>query len=108
MTDVIRISLPLTVWLISFSAVYGLHGVICSNPGWTTPSLAGLTQGRLTLLAAFAMAIVAQVATLALLRSERFGGATGFMRWTSLTLAVVGLVAVLWTLFPVAVLPLCK
>jgi hypothetical protein len=107
MTDVIRISLPLTIWLISFSLIYGLHGIVCSSSWSTVPSLAGLTQGRLVLIAAFAMAILVQI-TLVFLSSGRFGAAVGFMRWTSITLAIVGLVAVLWTLFPVVVLPLCN
>lgn len=107
MTDVIRLSLPLTVWLISFSAVYGLHGIVCSSSWSATTGFAGLSQGRLVLLGAFAIATVVQAATLIFLMSERFGGATGFMRWTTLALAIVGLVAVVWTLFPVAALSLC-
>jgi hypothetical protein len=108
MTDVIRISLPLTIWLVSFSLIYGLHGIVCSSSWSTAPSLAGLTQGRLVLIAAFCMAILVQAITLAFLSSGRFGATAGFMRWTSITLAIVGLVAVLWTLFPVAVLPICN
>ncbi len=107
MTDVIRLSLPLTFWLVSFSAVYGLHGIVCSSQWSATPSFTGLSQGRLVMLAAFVLAIVMQAAILAFLWSERFGGASSFMRGTSLTLAVAGLIAVPWTLFPVAVLPLC-
>jgi hypothetical protein len=107
MTDVIRLSLPLTVWLISFSAVYGLQGIVCASSWSTTPGIAGLGLGRLVLLAAYATATGVQAATLVALWRERFGDPTGFMRRTTLTLAVVGLVAVLWTLFPVAVLSLC-
>jgi hypothetical protein len=107
MTDVIRLSLPLTAWLVSFSAVYGLHGIVCSSQWSATPSFAGLSQGRLVMLAAFVFAIVIQAAIFAFLWSERFGGASGLMRWTSLTLAVAGLIAVPWTLFPVAALSLC-
>ena len=108
MNDVIRLSLPLTIWLISFSAVYGLQGIVCSSSWSKTPGIAGLGWGRLVLLAAFVIATVVQTATLAALWRTRFDDSTGFMRWMTLTLAVAGLVAVFWTLLPVAVLSICN
>jgi hypothetical protein len=107
MTDILRLSLPLTVWLISFSAVYGLHGGLCAA-GWDTwPGPGGLTWGRSALLAAAALAVLTQTLLLWLLATPRFGAAPGFLRQTSLSLAAVALIATLWTHAPMAALPLC-
>ena len=96
MTDIIRLFGPLFLWLASFSAVYGLHGVLC-------------TQGldRTLLATAWFLAVALQGATLLILSTERFGARAGFVRTTSLALATVGLVAVIWTLAPVAFLSAC-
>jgi len=96
MTDILRLFGPLVLWLASFSAVYGLHGAICAQ-GWD----------RALLIPAWVLAVALQGATLLLLTTERFGARTGFVRWTSLALATVGFVAVVWTLAPVALLTPC-
>lgn len=105
MKDVFRIALPLTLWLVSFSAVYALHGTICAG-SWAW--LADPDRGRLVLLAAWAMAIVLQIGVLLALWHPRLGGPPGLVRWVAITLGVAALVAVVWTLFPVAVLSLCS
>jgi hypothetical protein len=97
MTDILRLSLPITLWLTSFSALYGLHGLTCAR---------GLDP-RLLLLA-YAVAVILQAVPLALLATRRFGATTPFLRRTSLTLAIVAFIAAVWTLGPVAVLPACR
>lgn len=96
MTDVVRLFGPLVLWLASFSAIYGLHGVTCAE-GWD----------RTILIQAWLFVVALQVVSLGLLSTERFGARPGFVRSTSLALATVGLVAVIWTLAPVAVLTAC-
>jgi len=96
MTDVFRLFGPLLLWLASFSAIYGLHGVLCAQ-GWD----------RALLVAAWVLAVALQVALLLLLSTKRFGAHSAFIRWTSLALAAVGLVAVIWTQSPVAFLTAC-
>jgi len=96
MTDVIRLFGPLLLWLASFSAIYGLQGVLCAG-GWN----------RTVLVAAWVFVVALQVVPLILLSTERFGASAGFIRRTSLALAVVGVVAVIWTLAPVAFLTAC-
>lgn len=105
MIDILRISVPLTVWLASFSAVYGLEGLVCSRR-WAGIGL-DLEAGRLALLAAWLLAIAVQVALLLLLRSPRFALPSAFVQRVSLTLAVVALIATVWTLFPVVATSLC-
>lgn len=102
MSDILRISVPLTVWLAAFSAVYGLEGLVCSTR-WPGDD----ASGRLALVAAWVLAIGVQAALLVALRSRRFASASPFLRGVSLTLGVVALVATLWTLFPVVVGSLC-
>lgn len=108
MIAVLRLSLPITVWLVSFSAVYGLHGIVCSFPWGTSEGPWAYTLGHLVLIAASAVAIAAQVTLLAALSTRRFGGPAGFVRRVSLALAVVALVATVWTLAPVAALAPCE
>lgn len=104
MKDVFRIALPLTLWLVSFSAVYALHGVICgAQVAW----LADPALARTALVLAWLVAIFAQLAVLIGLLHPRLGGPPGVARWIAVTLAVAALVAAIWTLFPVAVLSIC-
>jgi hypothetical protein len=101
MKDVLRLSLPITLWLISFSGLYGLHALICAG------ALPDPALGRLALVAAASLAILLQILALLTLRSHRFGSDTAFARRVGLALASVALVATAWTALPVAVLPIC-
>ena len=105
MTDILRISVPLTLWLAAFSAVYGLQGLVCS-PRWAEAAL-GLATGRLLLALAWLAAVALQAALLLALRSPRFASRSGFVRGLSLSLAAVALVATLWTLLPVVATSAC-
>ena len=104
MKDILRLTVPLTVWLASFSAVYGLHGLVCSDR-W--PETGSSPWGRAALVAVWLTAVALQVAFLAVLRSRRFGSASVFVRGVSLTLAVVAVVATVWTLMPVVTTTAC-
>ena len=105
MRNVFRIALPLTLWLVSFSAIYALHGMICAG---TWAWLADPDRGQLALISAGAVALALQVAALLVLWHPRLGAPPGLVRWVSVALGVAALVAVVWTLFPVAALPLCS
>ncbi|MGK9054260.1 hypothetical protein [Neorhizobium petrolearium] len=101
MNDILRISLPLTVWLASFSAVYGLQGLSCSQR-WMM-----VLPPRGTLLVAWAMVVAMQVILLLLLRIRRFASPSPFVQRLSVSLAVVALLASIWTLFPVVATSRC-
>jgi hypothetical protein len=103
MISLLRILAPLTLWLAGFSAIYGLHGIGCAN-GWAVTDLGGATLQRWALSVAWLGLIAAQAMLLVILRR---GGDDGLLRWTSVSLAWVALIAVLWTLYPVAVLTVC-
>ena len=106
MRDILRISVPLTVWLVSFSAVYGLEGLVCSHR-WAEAGL-GLATGRGALVTALVLAIGLQTVLLLALRSPRFASPSGFVQGVSSALAGVALAATAWTLLPVAVTSLCQ
>ena len=105
MTDVLRLFGPLVVWLGSFSAVYGLQGLVCSDR-WTMSGLT-LSDGRLVLVAAWLTAIAVQVGLLLVLRRYRSASAPGFAAGISLWLSAAAIVATIWSLFPVAVTSTC-
>lgn len=106
MKDVVRILLAPLLCLASFSATYGLHGIGCAL-GWPEIALWGASVFRVALLTAWLVAILIQVAILIVLHSDRFRAASAFTQWASLATAWVGLVAVLWTVYPVAVITAC-
>ncbi|WP_249218996.1 hypothetical protein [Loktanella sp. SALINAS62] len=97
MNAVLRLSLPLTVWLASFSAVYGLHGLLCSDRG---SMLLGNGMGRALLILATVAAIVVQAVLLAALRSRRWRDPDPTLQRISLGLAIVAFVSTVWTLLP--------
>ncbi len=99
MKDVLRLSVPLAVWLAGFSAVYALQGLGCSRH-WPE----GLAA-RPVLITAWVLAVAVQaLLVLSLLRDP---SPSTFTRTTSLALALTALVAALWTLMPVAVTSTC-
>lgn len=107
MTDLVRIVIGLLVWLAAFSGIYGLHGVACSL-GWSQIEVWSLSLMRVALVAAWSTAIGLQVVVLAGLYSPRFSSPSGFVRGVSRMTGWVGLVATLWSLFPVVATSTCR
>lgn len=105
MSEIARISVPLTVWLTAFSAVYGLQGLVCSER-WAAFGL-DMGSGRAALLLAAGLAIAVQAGLLAALRRPAVASPSATVQRISVGLAAVALVAAVWTLFPVVALPLC-
>jgi hypothetical protein len=105
MSDILRISLPLTAWLVAFSAVYGLQGLVCS-PRWAEIGF-DLQMGRWALALAAGLSVALQVALLMILRRPGFAAQSRFVQGLSLSLALVALVATLWTLLPTVTTSLC-
>ncbi len=107
MTDIVRILIAPLVWLASFSAVYGLHGLACAF-GWNETALWGIPLLRLVLTAGWLGAIAVQGVILAGLYSQRFASPSGFVRGVSLMTGWTGLVATLWSIFPVVATSSCQ
>ncbi|MCF3934788.1 hypothetical protein L1787_15400 [Acuticoccus sp. M5D2P5] len=106
MSEVARILIGPLVWLALFTATYALHGIACSQ-AWYDVDALGLSLMRVVLLAAWLATIaVAGAILLALLRPP-LGSRSPFVRTVSLATAATGLVAAVWTLFPVATNSIC-
>jgi hypothetical protein len=100
--DVLRIAIPLTVWLAAFSTMYGLEGLVCSGHG-----TGGALMGRTVLVAIALAAVALQIVLLLALRSASYGSQSPFVRHVSVTLAIAALVATIWTFIPVAATSIC-
>ncbi|MDZ4313109.1 MAG: hypothetical protein U1A24_21415 [Cypionkella sp.] len=99
MIEVLRLSVPITVWLTGFSAVYALQGISCSRH-WPSD-----LDARPVLLAAWVVAIGLQLLTLMTVLYAP--SKSRFVQTTATTLAVIALVAAVWTVMPVLVASLC-
>lgn len=99
----------LIVWGIGFSVLYGLSALACEYH-WTATEIAGVSLGRLILVIVWA----AHIALLAWLvgwswRHRGIGeaGASRLLAFLTLTFAVAGLVAMVWTGAPVVTTSTC-
>lgn len=105
MRDVLRILIPLLVWLAAFSGIYGLHGLLCGHR--IEGAVFGLDLTRVLMVSAYAVAILMQVLLLAGLYSARFASPSGFVRFVSRGTGWVGLIATVWSLLPVLTTTYC-
>lgn len=106
MTDVLRILAAPLLWLASFTAVYGLHGLICGH-GISGDMFGLMSLQRLLLATAWLLAIAAQAALLWGLGAQRFASPSPFVNVVSRGTGWVGLVAAVWTLFPAVATTYC-
>jgi len=104
--ELVRILLPLLVWLASFSAIYGLHGLGCAF-GWTEVAFLGMTLFRGALLTGWLAAILVQLLLLLAVRKRPFASTSDFYGKLNLVTAWSGVTATGWTLFPVTVSSTC-
>lgn len=99
MTNVLRIALPFTLWIIGFCAVYALQGLACSRH-WP-PAL----DTRTALIAAAAIFVLIQALALAALLSRP--SPSRFTQRTATILAAAALAAAVWSSLPVLTLTVC-
>lgn len=99
MREILRLSLPMTVWLIGFSVVYALQGLACSRH-WP----AGL-ETRPVLVGAWAVAVALQVVIL--IGVGYWPSPSRHIQNATIALAATGVVAALWTLMPVMAASIC-
>lgn len=105
MKDVFRIMLAPLLWLAAFSAIYGLQGLLCELNAAGDMTSTPLRRG--ILVAAYGLAIALQCGLLAWLHGTRRAIRSRFVDFVSRATGWTGLVATIWSLFPVAVLSLC-
>lgn len=106
MRDIFRILIAPLVWLASFSAVYGLHGLICGH-GIDGAIFGGLSLPRALMVSAFGLAVLVQLLLVWGLHSERFGASSPFVQSLSRATGWIGLVAAVWSLLPAMTTTYC-
>ena len=99
MIEILRLSLPISLWITGFSAVYALQGFTCSRH-WPDDLWA-----RPVLLAAWAVCVGVQVLGLMAVRHAPSG--SRFVQTAATAIAAAALFAALWTLMPVLVASAC-
>ena len=99
MIEILRLSLPMTIWVTGFSAVYALQGFTCSRH-WPDDLWA-----RPVLLAAWAACVGLQV--LGLVAVRRAPSTSRFVQTAATALAGTALLAAVWTLMPVLAVSEC-
>ena len=106
MKDIVRILIAPLVWLASFSAVYGLHGLICGH-GIDGTVFGVVSLPRLLLVGAYGLSILIQVGLVWALHSARLGSPSPFVRFVSRATGWVGLVSAVWALLPTVTSTYC-
>lgn len=105
MTDILRILVGPLVWFSAFSAVYGLHGLICGHQ--IDGAVLGLPLPRLLMVAAFLLSTALLAALVWVLHASPFASASPFVTFVSRATGWVGLVATVWTLMPTVMTTYC-
>jgi len=99
MIEILRLSLPLTVWLTGFSAVYALQALSCSRH-WPAD-----LEARPVLIAACVVAVIVQL--LSLMAVLFAPSPSRFVQTTATVVAATALVAALWTIIPALAASVC-
>ena len=100
MIEILRLSLPITLWITGFGAVYALQGLSCSRH-WPTD-----IDARPVLLAAWFVAVAVQV--LCLMAVLYAPSRSRFIQSTALAIAGSAVIAAIWTMMPVLAVSVCQ
>ena len=99
MIEILRLSLPISLWVTGFSAVYALQGLSCSRH-WPSD-----IDAQPILLVAWAVAIAIQA--LSLMAVVYVPSPSRFVQATAIAIAIAALVAAVWTMVPVLTASVC-
>ena len=99
MIEILRLSLPMTVWLTGFSVIYALQEFSCSRR-WPVD-----IDARTVLIGVSALGLFIQV--LILLVVLYAPSTSRFVQFTATTLATAAVVAAAWTMMPVLAASVC-
>ncbi len=99
MIEILRLSLPISLWITGFSAVYALQALSCSRH-WPDD-----VDARPVLLAAWFVAIAVQV--IGLMAVLYAPSPSRFVQTTAIAIAITALVAAVWTMMPVLTVSVC-
>ena len=99
MIEILRLSLPISLWVIGFSAVYALQGLSCSRH-WPAD-----IDAHPVMLAAWFFAVAVQA--LSLVAVVYAPSPSRFVQTTAIAIAIAALVAAVWTMLPVLTASSC-
>ncbi len=99
MIEILRLSLPISLWITGFSAVYALQGLSCSRH-WPDD-----LEARPVLLAAWCVTIAVQM--LCLMAVLYAPSRSRFIQSTAIAIAGTALIAAIWTMVPVLAASVC-
>ena len=104
LADLLRLFIPPTIWFAHFTVIYGAKALICTPPVARASVMMWIgvvaTAATLAALIAFAFLLGRPVNRTEHTDAEFLHGAT-------LLLALLSGLGVIWTAFPLAVLPVC-
>lgn len=99
MIEIMRLSLPISLWIVGFSLLYGLQGFSCSSH-WPTQ-----IDARPLLIFAGVIGVAVQMVSLAILCKRP--SQSHFVQKTALILAATAIVAAIWTAIPILATTIC-
>jgi hypothetical protein len=95
------------IWAAHFLAIYVFNGILCARPHWNI-QWAGMSLSSWGILGAAVIAVLAITAILLRAHpSETAADNRAFIRWMSLALSLLSMVAIVWETVPVLLLPAC-
>jgi hypothetical protein len=106
LADLLRLFVGPVAWFAHFTVLYGAEALICTPPV-TTGHVMFWIGTAVTLIALAGLIVFA--AKLLRTRAAADEGAdnAAFLRGAALLLALISALGVIWTAFPIAVLPVC-
>ena len=104
LADLLRLFVPPAVWFAYFTVVYGAEALVCTPPV-ARPSVMIWIGAAATAAALIALIAFAFMQSRPADRTEHTGAA--FLHGATLLLALLSGLGVIWTAFPLAVLPVC-
>lgn len=99
MIEILRISLPVSIWIAGFSAVYALQGLTCSRH-WPSD-----LEARPVVVAALVLVAALQAGCLAAIL--HVPSESRFVQTVATTLAVTALIATVWTMMALLAVSAC-
>lgn len=95
------------VWAAHFVLIYGLNGVVCARPG-SAARWAGLAWEAWAIAGAGVLAAAVLAACAAARPRSASEHSRRFVRWTSLALLALALLAIAWETLAVFLVPACS
>ncbi|CAN7594995.1 hypothetical protein LJR220_005441 [Bradyrhizobium sp. LjRoot220] len=106
LADLLRLFVGPAVWFLHLAFLYGAEALICTAPAGSGQAMVWLgAVATIAALGALAMLAIAPMRRVQDPPDEHTGAA--FLRQTTLLLALLSAIGVMWSALPVALMPVC-